>query len=174
MIHKKRKSGRPKLPKGEAKGKIVPVRLDPGDLRLATTAARASNEALSQWIRNMLRSAAERQMFHRTLHEAMEIVLRDRPDLTATASELGEAIGQRRLYARKDGACPKARQISARARKYPELFKVIEPGLIRLESSSSSPLQNRRTSAAGDQSLDFHPIEIQGEPLSATILRERR
>jgi len=27
---------------------------------------------------------------------------------------------------------------------------------------------------AGDSDLDFHPIEIRGEPLSTTILRERR
>jgi uncharacterized protein (DUF1778 family) len=135
---KPRKVGRPKLPKGEAKGKIVPVRLDPDDLRLVTAAAKASSEALSEWIRNALRSAAEVQMFQRTLHEAMEMVLSERPNFTATTSEVSEEIDRRGLYLRGDGASPKAQQINARARKHPDLFRFLEPGVIRLEGNPSS------------------------------------
>ena len=116
----------------------------------------------------MLRTMAERQLFRRTLHEAMEIVLRERPDFSATSSDLSEAIRQRALYTRKDGKYPKAQQINARARKYPEIFLLTEAGLIRLKTSP------REVSPTESGDLDFHPIEIPGEPLSATILRERR
>jgi hypothetical protein len=167
MKNKQRKAGRPRLPKSESKKKIVPVRFDSSDLQLVTHAAGARKEAISEWIRNIVRNAAERQLFQRTLHEAMERVLRDSPDCTATAAELSEAIRQRALYVRKDGAFPKPQQISARARQYPELFTT-GAGFIRLAKPSSGLLQ-------GDSSpLDFHPIEIPGEPLSATVLRERR
>jgi hypothetical protein len=132
--HKKRKPGRPKLPKGEAKGKIVPVRLDAEDLRLAMSAARQNKEPLSEWIRNILRNAAEEQMYERSLHDAISIVLSERRTLAATTSELSEEIGQRRLYVRKDGAVAKAKQINARVRKYPELFALDETGVVRLLS----------------------------------------
>lgn len=133
---KSRKVGRPKLPKGEAKGKIVPVRLDADDLRLVIRAAKTNKEALSEWIRVALRNAAEAQMFRRTLHEAMQIVLSERPNLSATTSELSEEIARRGLYVRGDGASPKAQQINARARKHPDLFAFVEPGLVRLEGNS--------------------------------------
>jgi len=165
--NKKREPGRPRLAKSEGKKKIVPVRFDASDLQFVISAAKASNEVLSEWIRNIVRSAAERQLFQRTLHEAMERVLREKPNCTATAVELSEAIRQQALYARKDGASPKPQQISARARRYPELFAT-EGGLIRLANASPA-------SPAGEYSrLDFHPIDILGEPLSRTILRERR
>jgi hypothetical protein len=51
---KKRKPGRPKLPKGEAKGKIVPVRLDKGEFERLTAAAKASKQTVSQWMRSKL------------------------------------------------------------------------------------------------------------------------
>jgi hypothetical protein len=164
----KRKPGRPKLPERESKRKIVPIRLDAGDLTLAMNAARASKQELSGWIRDMLRTMAERQLFRRTLHEAMETVLRERPDFSATASDLSEAIRQRALYTRKDGKSPKAQQINARARKYPGIFLLTEAGFIQLKTSP------RAASPSESPDLDFHPITIPGEPLSATILRERR
>ena len=56
-----KKLGRPKLPKGEAKGKIVPVRLNGEELKLFTKAASASeHKTLSGWIRHSLREAATR------------------------------------------------------------------------------------------------------------------
>lgn len=54
---KPRPVGRPKLPKGEAKGKIVPVRFNAADLKAATTAAKLSNQTLSDWIRSLVYTA---------------------------------------------------------------------------------------------------------------------
>ncbi|HUO13712.1 MAG TPA: hypothetical protein VMX38_01900 [Verrucomicrobiae bacterium] len=51
---KSRKVGRPKLPKGEAKGRIVPVRFTGDDLRAMEQAAKASKQSLSEWIRGMI------------------------------------------------------------------------------------------------------------------------
>lgn len=135
---KPRRVGRPNLPKGDAKEKIVPVRFDADDLRLVTAAARVSNEVLSEWIRRTLRSAAEVEMFQRTLHEAMQIVLNGRPDHKATTSELSEEIERRGLYIRKDGAVARAQQVNARARKYPQLFDIDNAGSVRLVRNSSA------------------------------------
>ena len=58
---KTKKMGRPKLPKGHAKGKIVPVRLNDAEVKLFTKAAdRSEHKTLSAWIRHSLREAAER------------------------------------------------------------------------------------------------------------------
>lgn len=56
---KAKKIGRPKLPKGHAKGLIVPVRVNPEDRKLFEKAANASeHKTLSAWIRETLRAAA--------------------------------------------------------------------------------------------------------------------
>jgi len=47
----KRKPGRPKLPKGEAKGKIVPIRFTKAEAEQLVKAANRNNQALSEWIR---------------------------------------------------------------------------------------------------------------------------
>lgn len=51
---KTRKPGRPKLPKGEGKGKIVPVRFSPEERRHVEASARASKQTVSEWTRRML------------------------------------------------------------------------------------------------------------------------
>jgi len=51
---KARKPGRPKLPKGEAKGHIVPVRFAPEAIKTVEAAAKASNQTVSEWIRSSL------------------------------------------------------------------------------------------------------------------------
>jgi len=51
VSHKKRKPGRPKLPKGEAKGKIVPIRLTKAEAERLAQAARKNGLTLSEWIR---------------------------------------------------------------------------------------------------------------------------
>ncbi len=51
---KARKVGRPKLPKGEAMGRIVPVRFAPDDLRAMEAKAKAANQSLSEWIRSTI------------------------------------------------------------------------------------------------------------------------
>ena len=57
----KPKMGRPKLPKGDAKGRIVPVRFNAHDLKLIESAARASQKTVSEWIRGTITSAIEAQ-----------------------------------------------------------------------------------------------------------------
>jgi hypothetical protein len=49
--------GRPRLPNGAAKGRIVPVRFSDGELKRITAAASASDQKLSEWIRNTLNAA---------------------------------------------------------------------------------------------------------------------
>jgi hypothetical protein len=51
---KKAKVGRPRMPKGEAKGRIVPVRFRGDDLKVLETAAKTSDQTVSDWIRNMV------------------------------------------------------------------------------------------------------------------------
>jgi hypothetical protein len=48
---KPRKVGRPKLPKGEAKGRIVPVRFTADELKSMEREARAHGQVLSAWVR---------------------------------------------------------------------------------------------------------------------------
>jgi hypothetical protein len=58
---KTNKVGRPKLPKGHAKGRIVPVRLNEEDLKLFAKVTKASeHKTLSGWIRHTLREAANK------------------------------------------------------------------------------------------------------------------
>ena len=51
---KPKKVGRPKLPKGEAKGRIVPVRFSAEALKAMTDAAKANGQTISEWIRSTL------------------------------------------------------------------------------------------------------------------------
>src|SRR6185437_11624214 len=51
-LAKAKKVGRPKLPKGEAKGRIVPVRFTAEDLKALETAAKAKDQTVSEWIRS--------------------------------------------------------------------------------------------------------------------------
>jgi hypothetical protein len=53
----KPKIGRPKLPKGEAKGRIVPVRFNADEVRRITAAASANKQKVSEWIRSTLNAA---------------------------------------------------------------------------------------------------------------------
>jgi hypothetical protein len=56
---KPKKVGRPKMPKGEAKGKIVPVRFCPDDVKKIKAAAKSNNQALSEWVRSTLSAAIQ-------------------------------------------------------------------------------------------------------------------
>jgi predicted HicB family RNase H-like nuclease len=53
----KRKPGRRKLPKGSAKGSIVPVRFSPEDRRRVEAAARENGQSVSEWVRSTLSAA---------------------------------------------------------------------------------------------------------------------
>jgi hypothetical protein len=55
----KRKPGRPKLAKHEAKAKIVPVRFTRAEIERIAAAAHKSKQTVSQWIRSTLSSAVE-------------------------------------------------------------------------------------------------------------------
>jgi hypothetical protein len=48
---KVRRVGRPTLPKGKAKGRIVPVRFNEDDLKRIENAAKSRKQTLSEWIR---------------------------------------------------------------------------------------------------------------------------
>ena len=55
----RKKVGRPKLPKGEAKGKIVPVRFNADDIKSVMAKAKAQNQSVSEWIRSTLNAAIQ-------------------------------------------------------------------------------------------------------------------
>jgi hypothetical protein len=56
---KSKKMGRPKFPKGAARGEIIQFRVQPGERELFEKAAKRDKSAtLSDWIRATLRSAS--------------------------------------------------------------------------------------------------------------------
>ncbi len=52
--NKKRKVGRPKLPKGEAMGRVIQVRFTALDTKAIEAAAKASDQTLSEWVRSKI------------------------------------------------------------------------------------------------------------------------
>jgi hypothetical protein len=56
---KPKKVGRPKMAKGEAKGKIVPIRFNAEDLKKVTSAAKANQQTVSEWVRSTLYARLE-------------------------------------------------------------------------------------------------------------------
>lgn len=54
---KTRKPGRPKLPKSESKGRIVPIRFAPEAIKKIEAAAKASDQTVSEWVRSTLAAA---------------------------------------------------------------------------------------------------------------------
>jgi hypothetical protein len=57
LAQKKAKIGRPKLPKGAAKGRIVPIRFSDEEIKLMTIAARAMKQSVSEVVRQAVWSA---------------------------------------------------------------------------------------------------------------------
>ena len=58
MKEKVKKRGRPALPKGEAKGKYVPIRFNESDVKALTKAMKKSgHKTLSGWIRHTLKES---------------------------------------------------------------------------------------------------------------------
>jgi uncharacterized protein (DUF1778 family) len=55
---KTRKPGRPKLPRGESKGKFLRVRVTPDELRAFERAARLGGKSVSEWSRCTLNAAS--------------------------------------------------------------------------------------------------------------------
>ena len=57
---KAKKMGRPKLPKGHAKGRIVPVRFSDEELKaMIKCADKSEHKTLSAWIRDTLKQATQ-------------------------------------------------------------------------------------------------------------------
>lgn len=56
---KPKKIGRPKLPKGEAKGRIVPIRFNAADIKRVEAAAKANKQTVSEWVRSTLNASLE-------------------------------------------------------------------------------------------------------------------
>ena len=56
---KRRKVGRPKLPKSEAKGRIVPVRFKIEDLKAMEAKAKEKDQTVSEWIRSTVSAAIQ-------------------------------------------------------------------------------------------------------------------
>lgn len=54
---KPKKVGRPKLPKGEAKGKLVALRLSPEHGKRVDAAAQTKGVSVSEWIRGAIDAA---------------------------------------------------------------------------------------------------------------------
>ena len=54
---KAKKVGRPKMAKGDAKARIVPVRFNPELLKRVMTASKANKQTISEWIRSTLDAA---------------------------------------------------------------------------------------------------------------------
>lgn len=58
---KPKKMGRPVLPKGEAKERIVPIRFKAAEIKRIESAARASRQTVSGWIRSAITTVMEAQ-----------------------------------------------------------------------------------------------------------------
>ena len=60
MSQKKTKVGRPKLPKGEAMGRVIQVRFTAQDTKAIEAAAKANKQNVSEWIRSTVSHAINR------------------------------------------------------------------------------------------------------------------
>ena len=56
---KPKKVGRPKLPKGTAKGRVFGIRLTDDDIKKLTAAAKARKQTVSEFVRGTLSAAME-------------------------------------------------------------------------------------------------------------------
>ncbi len=56
---KKPRVGRPKMPKGHAKGGMLRVRVTPDELRAINASAKAKKQTVSEWIREVLGAATK-------------------------------------------------------------------------------------------------------------------
>jgi hypothetical protein len=58
-INKRRGPGRPKLPKGEAKGRIVPIRFTADGLKAIAAKAKEKDQTISEWVRDTISAAIQ-------------------------------------------------------------------------------------------------------------------
>lgn len=55
----RKKAGRPKLPKGEAMGRVIQVRFTTQDERAIEGAAKASKQTVSEWVRSTIHASLQ-------------------------------------------------------------------------------------------------------------------
>lgn len=82
----------------------------------------------------MLSNTTELDSYKYTLHEAMQIVLKDAKGHTMHAADLADEIYKRGLYRQKNGAKAQYTQIRARCSHYQRLFEVLPQNTIKLRS----------------------------------------
>lgn len=99
MSQKKRKPRRPKLPKGEAKGKIVPVRFTAEGIKAVEAAAKASSRRSRSGFAARLMPQSERDMgkLGHYPHSCIPVFLYPAgmhvsPFLTITAAAMGSSV----------------------------------------------------------------------------------
>ena len=56
---KPKKAGRPKLPKGEAMGRVIQVRFTAQDTKAIEMAAKGSKQTLSEWVRGTIHASLQ-------------------------------------------------------------------------------------------------------------------
>ena len=66
------------------------------------------------------------------LHDAMVEVLRKRPGRRAHRADIADEINRRQLFARRDGNPVPPNQVSARASKRRDVFRLLGGGFIGL------------------------------------------
>jgi hypothetical protein len=56
----RKKAGRPKLPKGEAMGRVIQARFTAEDEKGIAAAAKASKQTISEWVRSTIHANLQR------------------------------------------------------------------------------------------------------------------
>jgi len=98
---KPKKAGRPKLPKGEAMGSVIQVRLTAKDTKGIMSAAKASKQTVSEWMRsNIHKLLANLENFNRTEGSRSNASRQIRKDLR----ELGHRGGLRKSESTPENA----------------------------------------------------------------------
>ena len=101
------------------------------------------------------------------LHDAIQAVLFDRPDVQATTSFIADEINHRRLYVQKGGGPVAPDQVFLRTKNYPQLFRVIDRHTVSLLTQPVSP------TPAPSQLRSINPL-LPGPPGPALIQPNKR
>lgn len=109
---------RPAIERGLAEAERELAALDARRQELLALISRA-RAALGETALAMTSPQAERL----TLHEAMEVVLRENENEWMTVRQLADTINERGLYEKRDGSLVDPSQIHARANKYHAMFE---------------------------------------------------
>lgn len=89
----------------------------------------------------------------------MRIVLLEQANFTSTTRVLSDEIARRGLYLRGDGAIVQSNQVAARARKYPQVFEIVDSQNIRLIGNLPS-----RATGQDDDSVTTLSDEVLATP----------